>query len=631
MLSRFFRRTCRQSGLLPVLALAAAIAVPAVGNAQPYSDEGDLLSEEEAIAPADSCVSSRVPGFRTVFDAPVDECFTGVGVPPVPPRADGSCPIGSTPRKNYTYAWGMTEEGGNLFFAGSANPVCSLLNTPEGAPSAPPLVSLQTGTICEFGRSASLTGHPERGNLGDWRAPRIWRMNTCTLEREEITPTGDINLQDAVGLRSAGSFNDVAFFAGPAGAARNGRFDAASNGDGIVMFAFEASTGQFLGSQYYGEYNNIRQWLVAEGVLYTGVTRKVSEGGGGDILRWRGTKESPFQFEIVGRITTAPANMALHNGRLFLSTWPNADEQGNILEAAGVVMGPRIGSGGLTSADRNLWQIVWSVTDFEPDPAVANGYGLGVIRSWRGDLYWGTMHFPAAGLIGHRQAHGDTWRGPVGLVSTFIATTRSASVFRGVNFGIDGRRPTVQTLYADPVVPVWNGRRFVLRRTLGGLPRFGPGGFGWWFNSYIWQGNIAQGSLFLSTFDISDMYGAFLEAVGNATGNAIPNVVTSLLAVAGTNPATSGADMWRFRIPGLPPQPVTFNGGGNPAQFGFRTMVSGDDHLWLGTAGGRGASRNGGLKIIRFQPTPTVIANPPDRNGILPWLRWFFTLPLRLF
>src|SRR5690606_21898927 len=94
-----------------------------------------------------------------------------------------------------------------------------------------------------------------------------------------------------LGIRSAGAAKGVVFFAGPGYAG------------GINLFAFDDSTGAYLGSTTRPEFTNIRKWAVVQGELYTGVAVKPSAehpSGGGMVLHWTGSKAAPFSFENVG-------------------------------------------------------------------------------------------------------------------------------------------------------------------------------------------------------------------------------------------------------------------------------------------------------------------------------------------
>ncbi len=63
------------------------------------------------------------------------------------------------------------------------------------------------------------------------------------------------------------------------------------------MFAFQASTGAFLGSTSFAGYNNIRKFVVVDGVLYAGVgTKEAPPAKSGRVLRWQGSVATPFAF-----------------------------------------------------------------------------------------------------------------------------------------------------------------------------------------------------------------------------------------------------------------------------------------------------------------------------------------------
>jgi hypothetical protein len=573
-----------------------------------------------------ACASESLPrGFNVIAEAEVDECWAGLGQPYPPKNADGTCPSGSIPRRNAGYAWGMTKTADHLWYGTGANVPCLAFVDPT-LPPTPGIAAPRTGFLCENSQSYDLSQNPQRRNLADWRRPSVYRIDTCTLEREDLTPVDDPNLQNAIGLRSAGNLNGVVFLAGPGGAA-NGQFtgNGGGIGDGVVMLAFEESTGRFLGSKLFSEFANIRQWFVHAGVLYTGAQNQPAVGGG-VILRWTGNVNDPFQFMTVGEIDTSPANMTFHEGRLYLTSWPDIDPNGIYRRACGVYEGPPIPAGGYTERDRLRWGKVWDCQLDDVDPAVGITNHLGPIRSWRGDLYWGTIRAPALGLEGHRQFNGETWRGPVDLVVHIFATQRSASVYRGVNFGRGVLRPRVEALYNDFVVPAWNGRRFVLRPKRGGLPRFGLGGFNNFWNFYIWQQGEADGQLYQGTFDVRDQLAGVVEAASNIEGERVPSGLLNLIRFAATNPLSTGADLMRYRSPLLPAQPVTFNAGGNPTQFGFRTMVSDGDQLWIGTAGHTPLHPNGGHKVMLFKPVTGTLLPPPGESWLLDFLRRLFRL-----
>ena len=56
--------------------------------------------------------------------------------------------------------------------------------------------------------------------------------------------------------------------------------------------------------------------------LYVGVANRI--GGGGEILRWTGKLGGDiWSFERIGQVDGDPAYLTYHDGRIFVSTWPN--------------------------------------------------------------------------------------------------------------------------------------------------------------------------------------------------------------------------------------------------------------------------------------------------------------------
>ena len=84
----------------------------------------------------------------------------------------------------------------------------------------------------------------------------MYTINRQTRLMTDRTPRGDKLLNATLGFRSAGSFGDLVIMGGPTlGTGFSG------HPGGIVLFAFRASTGAFLGSHLFPEFNNIRRWV----------------------------------------------------------------------------------------------------------------------------------------------------------------------------------------------------------------------------------------------------------------------------------------------------------------------------------------------------------------------------------
>jgi hypothetical protein len=410
---------------------------------------------------------------KVVAKAEPDECFNGIGTPypPGPPCYEGQ------PKVNQAYVWGLTKSE-NVWLGTAPNPLCLVIGGILQAQSVP----IEAPTfVCEFGESQLVP--PLTSLLGDWRPPGIYEYNQTTQDIEDRTLLAAPLINKTLGLRSAGSLNDVVFLAGP------------NLGGGINMFSFR-SDGTFLGGKTFGEYSNIRKWIAVEGVLYTAVG---NTAGGGSVLRWIGNAGDPFQFANVGILDNEGSNIAFHEGRLFTTTWP-AKVGGS--PAMGLYMSPAVPPGGLTVADANNWIKVWKATDYEPDTLVVRTYGGGDLSSFDGTLFWGTMHVPflatqvalnvaAQGLINLDPA-GDGL-GADDLLTTALGTHRAVNIFAGKNFGTPEQH--IELLYGDQYLPVYDAtaKSYTIacdtahqNRMPNPIAKYGPSGIGNFFNAYTW-------------------------------------------------------------------------------------------------------------------------------------------------
>ncbi len=366
--------------------------------------------------------------------APIDECFNGIGEPYIPgPECTGE----EIPKANQSYLWGLAKAGDNLWFGTAANMIClvraasDFLQLPHRPPYQNSLWS------CEFDDGQyprTQLEVPVPGIFSDYRPPQIFTYNTANgaltdMSARISSPDAQRLLQTTFGLRSAVSFKNLVFLAGPK-----------SLGQGINMFVFKADSGELVAAQTLTEYQNIRKWLILDGVLYTTVADRLWNGR---VLRWTGSAENPFSFEEVGRLDTSGAEITFHNGRLFVGTWPT------ILEKAGIWMSPMVPEGGLTQAQADGWIKVWQSDDYEPDPLNAAIYGVGAMMSYGGYLYWGTMNVEGKAAPIFVKAYQIK---PADYLKTFLKTRRATAIFRCQEF--DGTKP-LELLYGDATLPVY--------------------------------------------------------------------------------------------------------------------------------------------------------------------------------
>ena len=191
---------------------------------------------------------------------------------------------GKLPRRNQSYVWGMTRKDNYLWFGTGANVSSLVGGVYYGAGTAPGSITEDDGitfSASEFGSSKFIRdgivdldegdlnaqGIPALNPaLGDWRPPEVLRYNLDTGMEENLydnmTPDQQLLIWQTLGIRSAGytannfrNNNGLVFLAGPSTTA------ILDDGNGIVMFAFDANTGDCVGAQTFPEYSNIRQWV----------------------------------------------------------------------------------------------------------------------------------------------------------------------------------------------------------------------------------------------------------------------------------------------------------------------------------------------------------------------------------
>ncbi|MFI6823423.1 hypothetical protein ACIBJE_21065 [Micromonospora sp. NPDC050187] len=589
--TQIFARSLLPAAILATLPLLAT--VPAAADSSSVGTVGPTLAFADQPTMSDG-PSARAPaGPELLAKAAPDECFAGIGkpYPPGPP-----CGVG-VPKVNQSYVWGLTKSDDQLWFGTAPNVHCLTLG--KGLKLTEPIQN--DDYVCEYGESQLRKQIPFLPAVGgDWRPPDVFRYDTRTGQLTD--KGGDIanasvldrlRLNSTIGIRAAGSHQGVVLLGGP------------SLG-GLNLFAFDSESGRYLGSTTLSRYGNIRNFVVADGALYAGVGVGLDGLGGGEVLRWTGTKDAPFGFSVVGDLPGQVADITSHQGRIALITWPSAGVHGRV---PGVWLSPRLADGepGLTPADADGWSRIWNAAQYEPDPVVAETYGLGGLASYGGYLYWGTMHVPLKATQAHTRRYGAT-RGQADPVAV-QNTQRTASLFRAADFdadcGCEEGKASVELLYGESKLPAFdpeanNGAGGWRLTPTGYTPRFGAAGFGNGYNNYIWKMVVAGGSLYVGTMDWSYL--------GRASGSGIR-------AALGAADATSyGADLWAFDNPNEPARPVDTTGLGNYLNYGIRTMVADDSNIYLGMANPMNLRTDkqddvpeGGWELIRL---PLATSNP---------------------
>lgn len=475
-----------------------------------------------------------------------DECFIGIGDTPT----GLPCANGGTPKVNQAYVWGLAKAGDTLWFGTAPNVHCLVIGGYLGM-TAP---NQTDSWVCELGASWQVPPLPAA--LGDWRPPHIYTYDLKSDELTEKSPVTDPRFMTTLGLRSAGSFGGVVLFGGP------------SFYQGINLFAFDVKTGAYLGSQTLSAYTNIRKFLVAGNGLYTGVAKA---SGGGAVLRWTGDKDDPFQFAEVGQLNGDGAELAFHQGRIFVTTWPTGSHP------MGVWMSPVLPFNGLNAADARDWTEVWSIDQYDPNLVNQLTTGGGALASYHGWLYWGTMHVPFLASVAHFAAYGQPSTTQEAL-TTLFGTHRAIAIFRGRMLGTPSQQ--VEVLYGNKFLPQYSPKDGwqLVPNLMHQTPKYGLAGFGNFFNNYTWSADVFKNKLFFGTMDWSYLLYDELKSFLEQANVALPETMPTFSAT------TFGADLWKFENTDEAASPESISGVGNYLNYGIRTMLSDKNGLYLGTA-----------------------------------------------
>jgi hypothetical protein len=604
--------------------------------------------------------------------AEADECYGAPGTKPV----DGVCSAG-IPKRNQAYVWGLTRTGRDLWFGTMANVVCQVaLNWVVNDPNA----SIKNDYfVCEGGQNDKL----------DFRPPHMYRFNLderklYLIDPDPATTPGKL-LLGTLGLRSTGEPDGVVFLAGPS-----------ALGAGVNMFAFDADTtsanfGKLIAAASLPDYNNVRNWVKAKGGLYVGMGNVLPETPddatatavsaaceatptpcpalpGGSILRWVGNKGDPLHFQIVGVTDNDAANLAVHDGRIFVATWPSFAEIEKA-RPAGLWMSPIIPDCGLTIADAGDWKEIWSVAEYDRDPIALVTTAGGAIASYNGKLYFGTMAVPLLGTTIAQElyaakkldldANGNGQLDADELLATALGTHRSVALFVVEGSAADAPAPDptncrgpywVETLFGEKYLPRYDADRKMYtivaddaHETPSGMaPLKGSSGFGNFFNAYVWSMAVYRDQLYIGTFDWSLVLRATLQGflaepqpaptvvtatdvtptdvtpitdgvVSDEAKEKIKGVLDYLAGQLGDRIPQEGADLIRVTCDGSF-EGESFTGVGNYLNYGVRNMITDDDALYVGTANPMNLQEKGGWELLRL--TPRRQCGEPDPEPV---------------
>lgn len=576
---------------------------------------GRIVAAASLIAMASGpSVYGQAATFSVIAKGQPDQWYTGLGGPYVAmgSQADGDP---GQPKTNMDYVWSLTDGGSSIWFGTGAGITAQATAETAllGARAPTPTEQKSSGGVLlralEFGDS-TYPNIPDqiRPYLGDWRPPKFYQLNPTTGVVTDRTPNDSL-VQQTLGLRSAGSANNVVLFGGPA------LLQA-----GVCMFAFDANTGQYLGSRFFPEYSNIRRWVSTPAGLYTSVLNTQPITSNGSVIRWMGTRLTPFLFSTVGLLDNQGAYMAYHNDRLFVGTWPlesalpkflNADPNfGKFLPTldawapmAGVYMSPTLGPLGLGPLQAPLWKKVWQASDYEPDSIVARGYAMGAMASYGGDLYFGTLHYFNSGVAAFTALYGYAPPRQSGFSSP---SERAIIIMRAKNLGLSNSNttPTFELLYGnaqqpvftpDPDTTVQGGTWAMVNNKYGAAGLYGNSGFGNSSNTYTWSATVYKNKLYMGTFDLGT-----LSLVGRVVDRINQNKTPA-------NDRGCGADLYCFQDGTSAATAVSTTGCGNFASHGVRNMLAHTTGLYFGMSNGMNLLTNttdklpeGGWELLKL-------------------------------
>jgi hypothetical protein len=552
-------------GRLAVVAGVLILTMPLAANGASAGEAekaaaGQAAVARTAVAAGSGVTANNAMPYQVVAKAQPDECFAGVGLPyPAgPPCAQGQSKV------NQAYVWGLAQVGNNIWFGTGANVHCVV----EGATLGEPRPVSIPDYVCEYGESQIVKQNPTvPATVGDQRRPEVFIFDkqARTLVRkttviENASAEDRLRLRSTLGLRAGGAFGGVVFFGGP------------SLNNSINLFAFNGSTGAYLGSTNMPAYGNIRHFVVGENALYAGVGVGRNGEAGGHVLRWTGSLSNPFTFVTVANLPAQAADLTYFKGRIFVSSWSTllaaTPEQ-----TAGLWMSPLLSDGqpGLDAGDASRWRQVWNARMYEPDPVIAGTYGLGGLAGYGDYLYWGTMHVPMKSAFTMRARYPQD--GAEANCQLIKNTLRASVTFRAKNLGATNQN--IELLYGaselstyDPAANSGKGGWAV--KPTNYTPKYGSQGFGNGYNNYGWVMTVANGKLFVGTMDWSYLLKGRLGAGGCGHDMSDYN--------------DYGGDVWMFSTPDGPATPVDTVGVGNYLNYGVRNMHADGTTLYLGMA-----------------------------------------------
>ncbi len=457
------------------------------------------------------------------------------------------------PKTNQAYTWSLSADDERVWVGSVPNVLCLAFGPLGGSD----LTFKSVNAVCE---ELSAGGEEPVDIFPDWREPEILTYDKATgnwAVRTEVMGSADEDgISDTtLGWRASVVFGDYYLAAGPGTGVLWGM---EGYGTSIAIF----KNGEFMGAKKLTENNEARKFLEMGGYLYLGSQKWNADGV---ILRWNGDEsdlpDSLFEFAEVGIIDGEAAWLESYKGRIYAITWPSAFIGGG--DGFKLFRSPVIPDCGLTEENAFEWELVFSYSDYDPDPVSNQLAGGGAMIVYQDALYFGSMHVP----FQHKCAN------PADMINCSLekySHTDAFSVFKLVED--DEGTVDVECLFGED-----KGGALV--------PTLGAPGFGNPYNNYFWSVSVHDGWLYVGTMDFSRFLVDALAAYGLPF---IPGIFKPYEAF--------GFDLWATDD-GVNWQSVGIDGFGNEFNWGARQMISDGESLWLGTANPFNLSSQGGWEL----------------------------------
>lgn len=559
---------------------------------------------------------SADPGLYTikdVYDTPKDACFYGVGderntYDPNGIDCEECKSNGGKLKANGSYVWGMATDGKKLYWGTNNNYLCqSGMSSIVGAGATGAIEN--SCYVCEFEkgqRAKELAAEdPRLAKFGDIMPSRLFSYDTETGIVTDISPD-DKTLDHNQGIRSAIYFHGIVFFGGPdftvdsdAGQTTNSTFVAYSTEQNKII----GTSNSWNVSGY--AITDVRRWLVVDDVLYCGVGTLKDGEYAGAVLRWTGSADDPFKFEIVGFTSNEAAELEYHKGHIYVAVWTAT---GTKRETSTLYKSPAVPAGGLTAADAKEWDKVWQYSDYDENSPIPTD--ILSLKSFNGKLYWGT--------------YSSSYVIPLVALSRFKTLTSAKAIAyvlgalrRTVLFCSDepdGNPNSVELLYGEKKLPIydnetgtWSLKDNVSHYT----PKWGRSGYGNPYTSYTWAMDEYNDKLYIGTMDVSTMVAPFFETISKGDDSKRISLEKTLKRIMQIDDKETGYECLVLSDSDTEPKYVTVNGFGNHAAYGIRNMQALDGKLFIGTANPQNLNANGGWQVLSLEENggPTSVAS----------------------